>query len=79
MTLVRSFPFFACARFLKFQKMATTIGAKEEKAKENGMMNSLSSVSKMRMIKTGVIMEVLGFMWNDESKVSLAEENGWHV
>jgi transposase InsO family protein len=44
--------------------MAITIGAKEGKAKENRMTNSLRSVSKMRIIRTGVSMEVLGFTLN---------------
>ena len=59
--------------------MAITIGAKEGKAKENRMTNSLRSVLKMRIIKTGVIMEVLGFMWNYRIRAFIVDENVSHA
>ena len=48
--------------------MATTIGAREEKANENGMTNSLQSVLKMRMMPIGVSMAVLAFMPNSKHR-----------
>jgi len=65
-----SFRFFACATSWVFQKMATTIGAREEKANENGMTNSLQSVLKMRIIPIGVSMAVPAFMPNSKHKAS---------
>jgi hypothetical protein len=59
--------------------MATTTGVKEGRVKENGMTNSLRSVSKMRIIRTGVIMEVLVFMWNYRIKVFIVGENVLHA
>ena len=59
-----------------FQKMAITIGVKEEKASKNGMKNSLQRVLKMRIRRVGVNMVVLAFMPNSKHKASIVEENG---
>ncbi len=55
--------------------MATTIGAREEKANSNGMTNSLQSVLKMRIRRVGVSMAVLAFMPNSKHKAYIVEEN----
>src|SRR5260370_39766393 len=44
MNTARYFLLLACARYWKFLKRDTPIGAKEGKARENGMMSSLRSV-----------------------------------
>jgi hypothetical protein len=44
--------------------MDTITGAREEKARENRMMNSSFHVLKMLLMRIGVYMEVLAFMWN---------------
>ncbi|BCL77595.1 hypothetical protein ccbrp13_00600 [Ktedonobacteria bacterium brp13] len=59
--------------------MAIITGVKEEKAKENGMTNSLRSVLKMRIIRTGVFMEALVFMLNYRSRVFIVDENVSHA
>jgi hypothetical protein len=64
---------------LRFRKIATTTDVKEEKAKENGITNSLRSVLKMRIIRTGVIMEALVFTLNYRSRVFIVEENVSHA
>jgi hypothetical protein len=55
--------------------MATITGAREEKANENRMTNSLQSVLKMRIMPIGVNMAVLAFMPNSKYKAFIVEEN----
>jgi hypothetical protein len=62
MSIVISFPLFACARYWKSLRMGTITGGKEGKVRENGMMNSRFHVLKMHITVIGVSMEVLVFM-----------------
>ena len=78
MNIVMCFQSFVCATCLKSQKMGTTIGAKEGKAKEGSMTSFLQSISKMRIIIIEAIMEVLVFMQNSKDKECIVAKNELH-
>ncbi len=55
--------------------MGIIIGAKEGKAKESSTTIFLQSISKMRIIIIGAIMEFLVFMQNSKGKEFIAVKN----